>query len=148
MSTAQYMADVFRRYGVVDPERLAAALAAAERERNGSLLDVLVREGMDEAPLSSALADEMGLEFWPDLPKTEHLPVALLRDMRFDFTFARQRQVVPIREGDNAPREVKLTPFRFPTEDQAARYMRDVRRIHRASGQSDKPRRESVAIPV
>ncbi len=102
MSTAQYMADVFRRYGVVDPERLAAALAAAERERNGSLLDVLVREGMDEAPLSSALADEMGLEFWPDLPKTEHLPVALLRDMRFDFTFARQRQVVPIREGDNA----------------------------------------------
>jgi len=37
---------------------------------------------------------------------------------------------------------------RFPTEDQAARYMRDVRRIHRASGQSDKPRRESAPIPV
>lgn len=41
-----------------------------------------------------------------------------------------------------------LHAVRFPTEDQAARYMRDVRRIHRASGQSDKPRREAVAIPV
>ncbi len=51
MSTAQYMADVFRRYGVIDPERLTAALAAAERDRSGTLLDALVREGADEAPL-------------------------------------------------------------------------------------------------
>ncbi len=108
MSTAQYMADVFRRYGVIDPERLSAALAAAERDRSGTLLDALVREGADEAPLSSALADEMGLEFWPDLPKTEHLPIQLLRDIRFDFSFARQRQLMPIREGDNATLQVAL----------------------------------------
>jgi general secretion pathway protein E len=108
VSTAQYMADVFRRYGVVDPERLAAALVVAERDRNSSLLDVLVREGVDEPPLASALADEMGLEFWPDLPKTEHLPIQLLRDIRFDFSFARQRQLMPIREGDNATLQVAL----------------------------------------
>jgi len=37
---------------------------------------------------------------------------------------------------------------RFPTDDAAARYMRDVRRIHRQSGQTDKPRREACEIPV
>ncbi len=108
MSTAQYMADVFRRYGVVDEDRLAAALAAAERDRGGTLLDALVREGMDEAPLSSALADAMGLEFWEELPKTEHLPMQLLREIAFDFSYARQRQLMPFRELDGGTIQVAL----------------------------------------
>ncbi len=111
MSTAQYMADVFRRYGVVEPDRLGEALAAAERDRNNSLLDVLVRGGMDETPLSSALADEMGLEFWEELPKTDQLPVQLLREMHFDFSFARQRQLMPIGEADGALRVAQANPF-------------------------------------
>ena len=37
--------------------------------------------------------------------------------------------------------------IRFDAEDRAARYMRDVRRMHRASGQSDKVRRAPAPIP-
>src|SRR5688572_25260162 len=105
------MADVFRRYGVVEPDRLAEALALAERDRNNSLLDVLVRTGMDESPLSSALADEMGLEFWEELPKTDQLPMQLLRDAGFDFSFARQRQLMPIGEIDGRLRVAQANPL-------------------------------------
>lgn len=97
MSMARYMADVFRRAAVVDPDRLAEALAAAEHERGGNLLDVLVRSGVEETSLARALAAEMGLEFWHELPKTEQLPIALLREIAFDFSFARQRGVLPVR---------------------------------------------------
>ncbi len=44
--------------------------------------------------------------------------------------------------------DLAVHAVRFPTDDQAARYMRDVRRIHRANGQSDKRRTESAPIPV
>ncbi len=98
MSAAQYMADVFRRRGVVEPDRLAEALAAVERERGGTLLDVLSRNGLDETPLSEALATELGMQFLAQLPRTEELPVALLRESAFDFSFARQRQILPVRD--------------------------------------------------
>ncbi|MFO0602624.1 MAG: ATPase, T2SS/T4P/T4SS family [Polyangiales bacterium] len=98
MSMAQYMADVFRRAAVVDPDRLGEALTTADRERGGNLLDVLVRGGVDETPLSQSLAAEMGLDFWPELPKTDQLPIAMLREIAFDFSFARQRGVLPVRE--------------------------------------------------
>ena len=98
MSMAQYMADVFRRAAVVDPDRLAEALTSADRERTGTLLDVLSRAGVDETPLAQSLAAEMGVEFWHELPKTDQLPIPLLRDMGFDFSFARQRGVIPVRE--------------------------------------------------
>ena len=98
MSTAQYMAEILRRRGVVDPDRLAEALGATERDRNGNLIDVLVRNGLDETPLAEALAMEVGVEFFDVLPRTEALPIALLRDSEFDFSFARQRQMIPIGE--------------------------------------------------
>jgi general secretion pathway protein E len=108
MSLAVYMADVFRRANVVEPDHLLEALAASERDRNGNLLDVLVRRGLDEAPLSIALAREMGIEFWEELPKTAELPVAMLREVDFDFSFARARQIMPIRAIENGPLQVAV----------------------------------------
>nr|MBK7065680.1 Flp pilus assembly complex ATPase component TadA [Deltaproteobacteria bacterium] len=96
MSAAQYMADVFRRHGVVQPDRLSEALAHIDR--GGTLLDVLSRDGVDETPLSQALAAELGLPFLDPLPRTGDMPVALLREVGFDFAFARQRQVIPVRD--------------------------------------------------
>ena len=96
MSAAQYMADVFRRHGVVQPERLSEALAQVDR--SGTLLDALSRNGVDETPLSQALALELGLPFLDPLPRTGDMPVALLREVGFDFAFARQRQVIPVRD--------------------------------------------------
>jgi general secretion pathway protein E len=96
MSAAQYMADVFRRHGVVQPDRLAEAMAQVDR--GGTLLDILSREGLDETPLSQALAQELGLPFLDPLPRTGDMPVALLREVGFDFGFARQRQVIPVRD--------------------------------------------------
>ena len=98
MSAAQYMADVFRRHGVVPPERLDEALASAER--TGSLLDALVRAGADEGPLAAALAAEAGMHFVGQLPKTDEIPVALLKEADFDFSFARAHQLIPVRELD------------------------------------------------
>ena len=95
MSMAHYMADVFRRAAVVDPDRLSEALSSADR--GGNLLDVLVRGGVDEGPLAQSLAAEMGVDFWPELPKTDQLPIALLREITFDFSFARQRGILPVR---------------------------------------------------
>jgi len=96
MSAAQYMADVFRRHGVVQPDRLSEALAHVDR--GGTLLDILSRDGVDETPLSQALAHELGLPFLDPLPRTGDMPVALLREVGFDFAFARQRQVIPVRD--------------------------------------------------
>ena len=59
MSAAQYMADVFRRHGVVEPDRLSEALGQVDR--GGTLLDALSRNGVDETPLSQALAQELDL---------------------------------------------------------------------------------------
>ena len=96
MSAAQYMADVFRRHGVVEPDRLSEALGQVDR--GGTLLDALSRNGVDETPLSQALAHELGLPFLDPLPRTGDMPVALLREVGFDFGFARQRQVIPVRD--------------------------------------------------
>jgi general secretion pathway protein E len=96
MSAAQYMADVFRRHGVVQPDRLSEAMAQVDR--GGTLLDILSREGLDETPLTQALAQELGLPFLDPLPRTGDMPVALLREVGFDFAFARQRQVIPVRD--------------------------------------------------
>ena len=96
MSAAQYMADVFRRHGVVQPDRLSEAMAQVDR--GGTLLDILSREGVDEGPLAQALAQELGLPFLDPLPRTGDMPVALLREVGFDFGFARQRQVIPVRD--------------------------------------------------
>ena len=96
MSAAQYMADVFRRHGVVQPDRLSEAMAQVDR--GGTLLDILSRDGLDETPLSQALAQELGLPFLDPLPRTGDMPVALLREVGFDFGFARQRQVIPVRD--------------------------------------------------
>ncbi|MBP6835043.1 MAG: Flp pilus assembly complex ATPase component TadA, partial [Deltaproteobacteria bacterium] len=48
--------------------------------------------------LSQALAQELGLPFLDPLPRTGDMPVALLREVGFDFAFARQRQVIPVRD--------------------------------------------------
>ena len=84
MSAAQYMADVFRRRGVVEPDRLAEALAAVERERGGTLLDVLSRNGLDETPLSERASVHAapspvvsaGSDGAPDRPRTVSYPRA------------------------------------------------------------------------
>ncbi len=101
MSSAQYMADVFRRRGVMDPDRLAEALVTAERDRGTSLVDVLVRNGADETPLAEALAAEVGVAFTATLPPVADMPIALLRDHDFDFSCARQHQVMPVREDES-----------------------------------------------
>jgi general secretion pathway protein E len=97
VSSARYLAELFRRRGVVPQERLEEALAQAERDRQG-LIDVLVRQGSDEARLAQAVAQELGMDFADPLPPIAELPVGLLRDQGFDFSFARQRQVIPVRE--------------------------------------------------
>jgi general secretion pathway protein E len=106
MSAAQYMADVFRRHGVVQPDRLAEALAQVDR--GGTLLDALSREGVDEVPLTRALAAEVGMRFLDPLPRIGDMPVALLRDVGFDFGFARQRQVIPVHEESDGSLVVAL----------------------------------------
>ncbi len=98
LSTAHYMAEVFRRHRVVAPEVLDEALAAAERA--GSLLEALARAGVDEGPLALALATESGMPYATQLPKTDELPVALLKEAGFDFSFARAHQIIPVRELD------------------------------------------------
>jgi general secretion pathway protein E len=98
LSAAHYMAEVFRRHGVVPADRIEEALAAAGR--TGSLLDVLVRSGVDEGPLAAALAAEAGMQFAAQLPKTEEIPIALLKETEFDFSFARAHQLIPVRELD------------------------------------------------
>lgn len=100
MSNAQFMADVFRRRGVVAADRVDEALSTASKERNQSLLDVLVRSGVDEGVLAEALAAEAGVDFVMALPPTAELPITLLKESKFDFTFARQSQLIPVREAD------------------------------------------------
>lgn len=98
LNSAHYMAEVFRRHGVVSPELLDGALAGADRA--SALLDALVQAGVDEGPLAHALANEAGMPFATQLPKTDELPIALLKDRDFDFTFARAHQILPVRELD------------------------------------------------
>lgn len=113
MSNAQYMAEVLKRHGVADSVQLDEALAAVERDRTSTVVEALVRSGLDESPLSEALASEVGLAFSQTLPRTEELPVALLKEIDFDFTFARQRQVMPVYldEHTNVLRVAVGNPF-------------------------------------
>ena len=48
---------------------------------------------------------------------------------------------------DAKPQALAVQSFRFPTDDEAARFMRDVRRIHRQNGGTTK-RAVEVPIPV
>jgi general secretion pathway protein E len=100
MSATTYMAEVFRRRAAVAPEALSEAVAQAERDGDADLLDVLVRGGADEHPLAAALAAEAGVDFTRALPTTPELPIALLKEVDYDFGFARQRQIIPVRELD------------------------------------------------
>jgi len=100
MSATTYMAEVFRRRAAVTPEALTEAMTLAERDGGDDLLEILVRSGADEQPLAAALAAEAGVDFTRTLPPTPELPIPLLKEIDYDFAFARQRQIIPVRELD------------------------------------------------
>lgn len=89
-----YVGEILFRRGVVEKDTLEDALRTAD-ERGLSVIDVLVRKGeAEEAPLVSALAEEMGMEFVPKIDASM-VPEALIEAIPIGF--ARQHHIIPIR---------------------------------------------------
>src|SRR4051794_12114176 len=101
MQNPRFIAELLKRRGNISSERIDEALGNLERDgKNQKLGDVLIRLGIaDETSLAQALADAVGLPAVLEIAE-DQLPLDYLRDAKFDLTFARQYQLVPIAVND------------------------------------------------